>query len=90
MLTLLDNCFPEKIVSGEWKEKFQKMIPSHGQSLAKNPELHAEIRNWTHGVLGLKPAEEEVRLAANQKFSSPSVIKGQRILTVPPTNPITA
>ena len=54
MLTLLDNCFPEKIVSGEWKEKLQQMIPSHGQSLSKNAELHGRVSNWTHSILGLK------------------------------------
>ncbi len=57
MLTLLDNCFPEKIVSGEWKEKLQKMIPSYGESLASDPELHDRISEWTHGVLGLKMSE---------------------------------
>ena len=56
MLTLIDNCFPEKIVSGEWKEKLQKMIPSYGESLANDPELHARISEWTHGVLRLKEA----------------------------------
>jgi len=54
MLTLLDNCFPEKIVSGEWKEKLQQMLPSHGQSLANNAELHVSVSNWTHSILGLK------------------------------------
>lgn len=59
MLTLLDNCFPEKIVTGEWKAKLQEMIPSHGQALSKDPELHARVSNWTHGVLGLKETLKE-------------------------------
>ena len=53
MLSLLDNCFPEKIVSGEWKTKLEEMIPSYGQSLSDDAELHAEITDWTHAVLGL-------------------------------------
>jgi len=53
MLTLLDNCFPEKIVSGEWKSKLEEMIPSYGQSLAGDAELHERISNWTHEVLDL-------------------------------------
>lgn len=58
MLTLLDNCFPEKIVTGEWKEKLQEMIPSYGQSLAEDAELHEKVLSWSHDVLGLKESKE--------------------------------
>jgi len=56
MLALLDDCFPEKIGSEEWKEKLQQMIPSYGQSLAEDAELHARITEWTHEVLNLRKA----------------------------------
>jgi malate dehydrogenase (quinone) len=57
MLNLLKRCFPDKINSPEWQSKIKQMIPSHGQSLADNPELLEELRMWTSEILGLKVPE---------------------------------
>lgn len=54
MLELIGDCFPEKMKSPAWKAKLKEMIPSHGESLAKDAALHERITAWTHEVLGLK------------------------------------
>jgi malate dehydrogenase (quinone) len=55
MLTLLDKCYPEQMKSAEWKAKLTEMIPSYGQSLAKNPELVRKVRAETAAALKLEP-----------------------------------
>jgi malate dehydrogenase (quinone) len=54
MLKVLENCFPEKMKSLPWQDKLQRMIPSHGKSLAEDPALHDRIRSWTRDVLQLE------------------------------------
>ncbi len=63
MLDLLKRCFPERINSDGWLAKLKEMIPSYGQSLAKNEKLCSDIRNWTSQMLALKTEEvpEEVK-----------------------------
>lgn len=56
MLDLLNRCFKEQMASEEWQAKLKQMIPSFGQSLAKNPQLSQEIRSMTSEVLGLDVA----------------------------------
>lgn len=53
MLNLLAKCFPEQLKTEAWQQKLRAMIPSHGQSLAKNPELLANVRPHADRVLGL-------------------------------------
>ncbi len=53
MLQLIKRCFPEQMASASWQEKIRKMVPSHGESLAADPELLARIRRWTTEALGL-------------------------------------
>ena len=53
MLGLLEKCFPEQLRSEAWQQKLRAMIPSHGQSLAKNPELLARVRSHANRALGL-------------------------------------
>lgn len=53
MLSLIAKCFPEQVKTDAWQQKLRAMIPSHGQSLAKNPELLARIRPHADHVLGL-------------------------------------
>lgn len=57
MLTLLERCFKEQIKSEAWQTKLKQMIPSYGQSLAKDAELAAQIRAQTAEVLGLTVSE---------------------------------
>lgn len=52
MLDLIEKAFPEKL--NEWKPKLVKMIPSYGKKLTDDKELAKKVREWSHGVLGLK------------------------------------
>ncbi|WP_255700573.1 malate:quinone oxidoreductase [Dyadobacter sp. CY343] len=63
MLELIARCFPEA-KSAEWQNEFKKMIPSYGQSLAKNEELAAKTRAWTTDVLHLSTSHLEAELTA--------------------------
>ncbi|GAB3330609.1 malate:quinone oxidoreductase [Larkinella ripae] len=56
MIDLMNRCFKDKMASEEWQTKLKQMIPSYGQSLAKNPQLTEEIRRNTSEVLGLDTA----------------------------------
>lgn len=58
MLSLLERCFKDKMQTEEWQTKIKKMIPSFGQSLAKNQQLCDQVRAWTNDVLGLKGVEQ--------------------------------
>lgn len=53
-LDLFEKCFPEKTKSPEWQAKLKQMIPSYGQSLAKDPVLGARVRAHTRDVLKLR------------------------------------
>ncbi|WP_242928223.1 malate:quinone oxidoreductase [Pontibacter vulgaris] len=57
MLELLERCFPEHMNSQQWQEKIKQMIPSYGQSLAKDAALLERVRTWTCEVLGLEYKE---------------------------------
>ena len=53
MLTLLARCFKDPFESEQWQTKIKQMVPSFGQSLAKNAELCAQVRAHTAQVLEL-------------------------------------
>jgi len=53
MLTLLGDCFPDRIKSPAWRDKLKQMIPSYGESLAKDAALSVRVRSSTAEVLGL-------------------------------------
>ena len=53
MLDLLHRCFAEQINTEQWQSKLRNMIPSYGQSLAKDENLALSIRKQTHTALGL-------------------------------------
>lgn len=53
MIQLIERCFKNKAQTPEWKEKLKHMIPSYGQSLAKNAELATQTRERTSKVLDL-------------------------------------
>ncbi|MFC6999748.1 malate:quinone oxidoreductase [Rufibacter roseus] len=53
MVKLLNTCFPDKINSPEWQGKLKEMIPSLGTSLLENPQICAEVRDYTSRVLEL-------------------------------------
>jgi len=51
MLEVLKRCFPQHMK--EWEPKIKEMIPSYGESLAKNPELFRKLHAETAETLGL-------------------------------------
>jgi len=51
MVEVIKKCFPQHVE--EWEPKIKEMIPSHGVSLLKNPELIQEIHASTARTLGL-------------------------------------
>lgn len=55
MLDLLKKCFPDKIY--HWKEKLLKIIPSYGQSLARNPTLNTKLQDKMSQILKIKTRE---------------------------------
>jgi malate dehydrogenase (quinone) len=61
MIDLIHKCFKDAR-SEEWQAKFRKMIPSFGQSLAKDAKLAAKTRARTTEVLqlGASRLEEEI------------------------------
>jgi malate dehydrogenase (quinone) len=61
MLTLLKRCFPNEINSPAWQQKLKDLIPSYGQSLAKDGNLCNEIRAWTSKVLGLNLSQDFIQ-----------------------------
>ncbi len=53
MIDLLKKCFPERMQSAEWQNKFREMIPTFGLKLSEHPEKCREIRAETAATLGL-------------------------------------
>lgn len=53
MLELLEKSFTEKMATAEWQEKVKAMIPSYGRSLAEDPNLFHQIREYTTAKLQL-------------------------------------
>ncbi len=53
MLDVLSKCFPEAMVTSKWQKKLTKLIPSYGQSIAKDPELCRKTRARTSEILKL-------------------------------------
>ncbi len=54
MLKLIADCFPEQMKTLPWQTRLKEMIPSHGESLAKDAQLSDRITNWTRDTLGLR------------------------------------
>jgi len=54
MLSLIEKCFPEEYNSTAWQDKIKMIIPSFGQSLAKDEKLLKTIRDHTSSVLALQ------------------------------------
>lgn len=52
MLTVLEKCFPQRMET-EWRDKIREMIPSYGQSLAKDAALTEKVRTYTKEKLQL-------------------------------------
>jgi malate dehydrogenase (quinone) len=53
MIDVLNKCFPELCATEHWQTEFKKLIPSYGNSLAKDGELCAKTRARTSEILKL-------------------------------------
>ena len=60
MLDLLKRCFSDKVNTPDWQAKLKQMIPSYGQSLARDAKLCYETRRRTGEVLKLNFTEPAV------------------------------
>lgn len=53
MLDVLQECFPDEMMSDGWKKKIKEMIPSYGQSLIEDHVLCKSTRDTTTQILKL-------------------------------------
>lgn len=53
MIDVLTKCFPESIASTKWQKKLKQLIPSFGQSIAKDSDLCKKTRVRTSEILKL-------------------------------------
>lgn len=53
MILLIHRCFPELVKGEVFRATLQRMIPSFGHSLAKEPEFLGGVRERVNAVLGL-------------------------------------
>jgi len=51
MLSLLEECFSEKMKTKKWQTKIKEMIPTYGITLAENQDICRETRAKTSQVL---------------------------------------
>ncbi|MBL7814067.1 MAG: malate dehydrogenase (quinone) [Saprospiraceae bacterium] len=51
MIDVLSKCFPDEMATTQWQKKMLKLIPSFGQSLAKDAVLCEKTRKRTERVL---------------------------------------
>ena len=56
MLDIIERCFGDKVATPEWQARLKEMIPSYGQSLAKDGALAQATRERTAAILKLKVA----------------------------------
>src|SRR5690606_11982063 len=61
MLNVLSKCFPDQMKLESWQTKLEDLIPSYGLSLAKNPELTANLRARSAEILALNENEPIVK-----------------------------
>ena len=52
MLDILEKCFAKRLPA--WRAKLAEIVPSHGQSLVKDPDLYRKLRSQADGALGLQ------------------------------------
>jgi malate dehydrogenase (quinone) len=60
MLDVIHRCFGKMVKTPEWQAKIKEMIPSFGQSLAKDEKLCAETRERTSRILDLEKVKYHV------------------------------
>ncbi len=58
MLDVIGKMFPDEIMSKEWRQTIQTMIPSYGTSLIENGTLCLATRERTTAILKLEPTSK--------------------------------
>jgi len=53
MIEILENCFSDQYIDGNWQAKIKEMIPSYQESLTNDADLLKKVRNRTLSVLEL-------------------------------------
>jgi len=53
MVQLIERCFKDQAKTAEWQQRLKEMIPSYGQSLAKDVTLAEKVRAHSTDVLEL-------------------------------------
>jgi malate dehydrogenase (quinone) len=53
MISIIEECFAERMQKSNWAEKLKQMIPSYGESLATNSDLLRSVRAQTLDTLQL-------------------------------------
>jgi len=53
MLEVVQRCFSTQAKTAEWQAKLKQMIPTHGQSLAKDAPLYDRVHSRTRDILRL-------------------------------------
>ena len=53
MLEILKKCFADKMLSEEWNEKIQEIIPTYGKKLVEDELLAIKTKARTHAILDL-------------------------------------
>lgn len=53
MIDVLTKCFPDLMASSKWQKKIKQLIPSYGQSIARDADLCKKTRARTSEILKL-------------------------------------
>ena len=53
MLEVLERCWKDRLLSESWQKKLQKLFPSYGKDLTKNPKQLNLIRDRNNRILNL-------------------------------------
>ena len=53
MISIIETCFADRLVSDDWSSKLKTMIPSYGQSLINDASLLESVRHYTLSTLQL-------------------------------------
>jgi len=51
MLELIGHCFPKQLATKQWQDKLRELVPSYGQSMARDDKLCQRIRQRSLQVL---------------------------------------
>lgn len=53
MISVLERCFANRVLSSDWQQKLKQLVPSYGESLIENADLLKTVRQRTKQTLKL-------------------------------------